>query len=222
MRTRSQSSQIEQDTNTSDTAREPLVGSKRSISELDTRPRKTRRLQSDAIVDLTQEPDEEPNTDEEKKECAICFEEIKELGMMDCCNHDFCFACVNKWSNECNTCPVCKRRFKTITKKRLDNGKTFTPLQIEDRDIKTPQTHFIITRFFEDDDDEDDEEDDEFDPYDEERASAFNPRAMSRFLTNYFYTYMLGQSVNAPAPPPPSIQFVNTNDDPIVISDSED
>jgi len=33
-----------------------------------------------------------------QKICSICYEIIKEAGIIECCSHDFCFDCINKWS----------------------------------------------------------------------------------------------------------------------------
>ena len=51
--------------------------------------------------------------------CGICLsEEKKEIirGLLDCCSHFFCFACIIEWSKVESKCPVCKRRFSTVTK----------------------------------------------------------------------------------------------------------
>lgn len=75
------------------------------------------------VIDLTKDEDEQPTTTSKKGknveqdvECSICYEEIKERGYLDCCDHMFCFPCIYKWSSSSNTCPICKRRFKSIVK----------------------------------------------------------------------------------------------------------
>lgn len=64
-----------------------------------------------------------PKTTENKEpeqsevQCGICLEEsIKLQGLLSCCKHTFCFDCIDKWSQTSNTCPLCKKRFKQISK----------------------------------------------------------------------------------------------------------
>jgi len=49
-------------------------------------------------------------------ECGICFEKVECQGVLDSCNHVFCSDCIRKWAKTENTCPQCKRRFKSITR----------------------------------------------------------------------------------------------------------
>jgi len=53
-------------------------------------------------------------TQEEKKECCICYtDSIEEIGELPC-KHQFCFSCIRDWSAVTNTCPLCKAEFKKI------------------------------------------------------------------------------------------------------------
>lgn len=52
--------------------------------------------------------------------CAICFEDVKVRGRLNTCKHMFCHDCIIKWSENSNTCPLCKQRFEIITKQSLD------------------------------------------------------------------------------------------------------
>ncbi|CAN8269913.1 unnamed protein product [Cochlearia groenlandica] len=54
-----------------------------------------------------------------KNVCGICLseEDIRRLkGTLDCCSHYFCFTCIMEWSKVESRCPLCKQRFKTISK----------------------------------------------------------------------------------------------------------
>ncbi|KAF5739895.1 RING/U-box protein putative isoform 2 [Tripterygium wilfordii] len=54
-----------------------------------------------------------------KQVCGICFSEEDKRrlrGTLDCCSHYFCFTCIMEWSKVESRCPLCKQRFKTITK----------------------------------------------------------------------------------------------------------
>ncbi|MQM19690.1 hypothetical protein Taro_052698 [Colocasia esculenta] len=50
--------------------------------------------------------------------CGICLSEEQKgaiQGLLDCCSHYFCFACIMEWSKVESRCPLCKKRFKTIS-----------------------------------------------------------------------------------------------------------
>ncbi|XP_019441188.1 PREDICTED: bromodomain adjacent to zinc finger domain protein 1A-like [Lupinus angustifolius] len=54
-----------------------------------------------------------------KQVCGICLSEEdkrRTRGVLDCCTHYFCFACINEWAKVESRCPLCKQRFKTISK----------------------------------------------------------------------------------------------------------
>lgn len=61
-----------------------------------------------------------------KQVCGICLsEEGKRTvkGILNCCSHYFCFACIMEWSKVETRCPLCKQRFTTISKTaRVDGG----------------------------------------------------------------------------------------------------
>lgn len=57
--------------------------------------------------------------DSGKQLCGICLSEEHRgtiQGILNCCSHYFCFACIMEWSKVESRCPLCKRRFVTITK----------------------------------------------------------------------------------------------------------
>lgn len=183
--------------------------------------RKISRKESSALeepqIDLTQD---EPSTSQELPnnaiECAICYEVIKEQGVIDCCRHEFCHACILKWSNESNTCPVCKQRLSTIRRKRLDTGKLSRPLRIPERNFHAePDSYPALIFYFDYDSDEDDDFylDEDFylddDDEDEERIEFFY-----RFLTNYFDVATDMHNRTTPI-------FINSSEDPIIVSDDE-
>ncbi|XP_057833526.1 uncharacterized protein LOC131044252 isoform X1 [Cryptomeria japonica] len=47
--------------------------------------------------------------------CGICMEEVIDRGLLDCCNHWFCFKCIDNWAVITNLCPLCKAQFEIIT-----------------------------------------------------------------------------------------------------------
>ncbi|XP_071699036.1 uncharacterized protein [Rutidosis leptorrhynchoides] len=61
-----------------------------------------------------------------KQVCGICLsEEAKRTvrGVLNCCQHYFCFSCIMEWSKVESRCPLCKQRFTTITKSaKSDTG----------------------------------------------------------------------------------------------------
>jgi hypothetical protein len=49
-------------------------------------------------------------------DCSICFDAITVQGRLNSCEHPFCFECISTWAEKANVCPLCKRRFNSITK----------------------------------------------------------------------------------------------------------
>jgi Zinc finger, C3HC4 type (RING finger) len=48
-----------------------------------------------------------------KQDCSICYEEIKELKILDC-DHHFCEKCIGSWLFVNSTCPICRRQIKQL------------------------------------------------------------------------------------------------------------
>ncbi|VAH90082.1 unnamed protein product [Triticum turgidum subsp. durum] len=72
--------------------------------------------------------------------CGICLSEDQRTtlqGVLNCCSHYFCFACIMEWSKVESRCPLCKRRFTTITKSSkvdLDLELKKSVIKVEERD----------------------------------------------------------------------------------------
>lgn len=54
--------------------------------------------------------------DNDDGNCIICLCEPDDddLAKINGCDHQFCFGCIEKWSERENTCPLCKERFTEI------------------------------------------------------------------------------------------------------------
>lgn len=61
--------------------------------------------------------DEDCNIDSvfEQEKCGICIDIVVDRGVLDCCDHWFCFACIDNWATITNLCPICKNEFQHIT-----------------------------------------------------------------------------------------------------------
>jgi len=64
----------------------------------------------------------------QSEECCICFEIISERGIINTCNHVFCFSCIVKWSKIRNSCPLCRKHFSKI----VPSNKQIINLDSED------------------------------------------------------------------------------------------
>ncbi|OMP02920.1 Zinc finger, RING-type [Corchorus olitorius] len=51
----------------------------------------------------------------EGERCGICMDIIIDRGVLDCCQHWFCFACIDNWATITNLCPLCQSEFQLIT-----------------------------------------------------------------------------------------------------------
>lgn len=88
-----------------------------------------------------------------KPRCGICLSEDQKMtlqGVLDCCSHFFCFACIMEWSRVESRCPLCKRRFTTITKSskvdlRLELKNSV--IMVEERDQVYQPTQEEIRRW---------------------------------------------------------------------------
>ena len=47
--------------------------------------------------------------------CCICLSDVAEPAVLDSCAHSFCPDCILAWAERESTCPLCKRRFATVT-----------------------------------------------------------------------------------------------------------
>ncbi|XP_015570620.1 uncharacterized protein LOC8287135 isoform X2 [Ricinus communis] len=73
-----------------------------------------------------------------KQMCGICLSEEDKRrlrGTLDCCSHYFCFTCIMEWSKVESRCPLCKQRFKTITK----NGRAAVGVEPRNVVIQVPK-----------------------------------------------------------------------------------
>ena len=53
----------------------------------------------------------------------MCDVPSKELATINGCEHEFCFGCIETWSERENTCPLCKERFTKIARVEKLKGK---------------------------------------------------------------------------------------------------
>nr|GEV38919.1 TNF receptor-associated factor [Tanacetum cinerariifolium] len=47
--------------------------------------------------------------------CGICMDVVVDRGVLDCCQHWFCFSCIDNWASITNLCPLCQNEFQLIT-----------------------------------------------------------------------------------------------------------
>ncbi|PIN20145.1 hypothetical protein CDL12_07161 [Handroanthus impetiginosus] len=51
----------------------------------------------------------------EGERCGICMDVVIDRGVLDCCPHWFCFACIDNWATITSLCPLCQNEFQLIT-----------------------------------------------------------------------------------------------------------
>ncbi|GKY97832.1 hypothetical protein MPSEU_000741300 [Mayamaea pseudoterrestris] len=103
-------------------ARKRAVGSAPSSSRKKARTGDSRQspigtLKNDADYDYDSKPAAAILPDN-GSDCCICMTcpESQQRSAVDGCDHQFCFDCIAKWSNQENSCPLCKARFTKITR----------------------------------------------------------------------------------------------------------
>uniref|UniRef100_A0A6N2L3Q0 PHD-type domain-containing protein n=1 Tax=Salix viminalis TaxID=40686 RepID=A0A6N2L3Q0_SALVM len=81
---------------------------------------------------------EEVKSELGRQVCGICLSEEDKRrfrGTLDCCLHYFCFTCIMEWSKVESRCPLCKQRFRTITK----NGRSIVGVDLRNMVIQVPK-----------------------------------------------------------------------------------
>ncbi|KAJ4780566.1 RING/U-box protein [Rhynchospora pubera] len=58
--------------------------------------------------------------------CVICTGVVTERGVLDCCQHWFCYECIEQWAAFSNHCPICKIDFHSITFLPVDDTSNCT------------------------------------------------------------------------------------------------
>ncbi|OVA00961.1 zinc finger protein [Macleaya cordata] len=59
--------------------------------------------------------DDMDTTSFENERCGICMDVVIDRGLLDCCQHWFCFACIDNWATITSLCPLCQKEFQLIT-----------------------------------------------------------------------------------------------------------
>ncbi|WVZ56651.1 hypothetical protein U9M48_007146 [Paspalum notatum var. saurae] len=83
--------------------------------------------------------------------CGICLSEEQRAtvqGVLNCCSHYFCFACIMEWSRVESRCPLCKQRFTTITKSSkvdLGLGVRKAVIKVKERDQVRSMLYLFIS-----------------------------------------------------------------------------
>ncbi|XP_072966324.1 uncharacterized protein At4g10930 isoform X1 [Typha angustifolia] len=62
-----------------------------------------------------EDEDDLEDTDFDNGSCGICSAIVIDRGLLDCCQHWFCFTCIDNWATITNRCPLCKNEFQYIT-----------------------------------------------------------------------------------------------------------
>uniref|UniRef100_A0ACD5TYX2 Uncharacterized protein n=1 Tax=Avena sativa TaxID=4498 RepID=A0ACD5TYX2_AVESA len=62
-----------------------------------------------------EETDDLENYMSENEICGICRDVVIDRGVLDGCQHWFCYTCIDNWSAITNRCPLCKVKFQHIT-----------------------------------------------------------------------------------------------------------
>ncbi len=63
--------------------------------------------------------------------CSICYDAVQIRGKLNCCDHLFCFGCIETWSKDSNACPLCKNKFRSVTK--VEDGKVISKRTVPKR-----------------------------------------------------------------------------------------
>ena len=65
-----------------------------------------------SLPERRREPSEESS--DRTNACGMCLTSVDERGVLNVCDHLFCFQCITRWARTENTCPICRKRFESI------------------------------------------------------------------------------------------------------------
>lgn len=71
--------------------------------------------------------------------CAICYDEIADKTVTQCCQNAFCFKCIHIWLSNRAVCPLCKTKMNNTNLFYIDNTAKALPLA-EEEDTANPET----------------------------------------------------------------------------------
>uniref|UniRef100_A0A6B2LL05 RING-type domain-containing protein n=1 Tax=Arcella intermedia TaxID=1963864 RepID=A0A6B2LL05_9EUKA len=97
----------------------------------------------------------------EDTECGICYDTVKERGIMNVCEHLFCYRCISKWAQRSNTCPLCNRRFTRLKRKQVVSGSENKRRRCREQVEKVPhreQRSTLLLRRLEEPEEENEDE----------------------------------------------------------------
>lgn len=105
------------------------------------------------------------NASLDKISCSICLsDELNNRGILNCCDHEFCFDCIIEWTKVESNCPLCKSLIKTITSSKTPNkkgknkkNKVFKiTKKIQRITYHDNENHNIMDEYYNEEDDSDD------------------------------------------------------------------
>mmetsp|Transcript_28857 Transcript_28857/g.40798 ORF Transcript_28857/g.40798 Transcript_28857/m.40798 type:complete len:380 (-) Transcript_28857:1295-2434(-) len=85
-------------------------------------------------------PEQKDVDDDDDGNCIICLcdPDPEDLAKINGCDHQFCFDCIEQWSERENTCPLCKNRFTKID--RVNKSKTHKAEDVKKKNSKSVKT----------------------------------------------------------------------------------
>lgn len=72
-------------------------------------------MELDYAIDELPDEDNVDYSGFEGEKCGICMDIVIDRGVLDCCQHWFCFSCIDNWATITNLCPLCQNEFQLIT-----------------------------------------------------------------------------------------------------------
>lgn len=78
-------------------------------------------LKGKSIIEK-EDDDDDSLPEQQLATCGVCLleEGMSLRGLIDSCEHYFCFVCIMEWAKVESRCPICKRRFSTIRRPPKD------------------------------------------------------------------------------------------------------
>ncbi|CAD8201129.1 unnamed protein product [Paramecium pentaurelia] len=95
-----------------------------------------------------QKAKKQPVNEQPIEECSICYGQIVDKGIIQTCQHSYCFKCIEIWAKQNLTCPQCRVQFSQILRVwKQGKGKRQKLYDYHANEVKSDDDELISLNF---------------------------------------------------------------------------
>lgn len=83
---------------------------------------RSKRKRKETVAPCSATPKKPKHEESDVPCCGICLDSVSERGVLDSCEHIFCYSCLKTWLQRSSSCPHCKRQVHTVTRRMKDES----------------------------------------------------------------------------------------------------